>query len=49
MFDLQGTGCENSFVQEVSLSLEHGVGFGGRGLGKVGKGKSQAGRPQEPL
>lgn len=43
-FDLQGVGCEISFVQEVSPSLEHGANFGGWGLGKVGKGKLHTGR-----
>lgn len=36
--------CENSLGQEVSPSLEHGVNFGRRGLGKVGKGKLHRGR-----
>lgn len=49
MFDLQGVSCENSLAQEVSPSLEHGVSFGRRSLGKVGKGELHRGRPQEPL
>lgn len=49
MFDLQGVSCENRLAQEVPPSLEHGVNFGRRDLGKVGKGKLHKGRPQDQL